>query len=155
MAIKFIDPMAGPPATDHDQSPDHAPPSPSKPKPLTNVELEMVSLVNYPANPNPNPNSKSLSLAGIDLAEVESKLAGGGVHPSFELDYNLAMQSYVVAAKVPTHMLQVSIPKHVMEEVQAGTLIPEVLAADLSDTMLAPLRDAIEEYLAAALSKSD
>jgi hypothetical protein len=151
MAIKFIDPMAGPPATDHDQSPDHAPPSTSKPKPLTNVELGMVSLVNYPANPNPS----QFSLAGIDLAEVESKLAGGGVHPSFELDYNLAMQSYVVAAKVPTHMLQVSIPKHVMEEVQAGTLIPEVLAADLSDTMLAPLRDAIEDYLAAALSKSD
>lgn len=90
-------------------------------------------------------------LWGADMSALEKKISGGGLHPVFEMDKDIAKQAYLIHMSVPPHEIHASITKHEVEDA-IGHQALEHLAQKVADEFTADLTEKIVGYIMATFS---
>jgi len=100
------------------------------------------------------PKPMKSNIVGMDFAALESKVSGGGVHPSFEIDKDITSQEFKVAMKIPSHYTTVAVPFSTMEHAtHTGGLQP--FLDELAKMLMHELTMKALAYLEASFTKSD
>jgi len=116
--------------------------------------------ISYGGEPKPKagvhniPKPMKSNIVGMDFAALESKVSGGGVHPSFEIDKDITSQEFKVAMKIPSHYTTVAVPFSTMEHAtHTGGLQP--FLDELAKMLMHELTMKALAYLEASFTKSD